>query len=216
MEHNALKYASPLQRSFSRSLGLDENAEGVTRLGETLTPIVDAWDITNRPEHAYLRSERLCSAAITIAPGVGFLSRWFFRNPLLSVNVLAIIDSIVVASDTTGRVLLVGNTTNAGSPIGATAPGFNDQRWGQLLRPQCGINIDNTSAAVPAGTALAIKLVLLQTNVEMLDTPMVLPPDQGSVGQNGVIALYHGTVTTPTLHVTCRWRERVLMSTEYR
>jgi hypothetical protein len=54
--HNALHRTTELLQGFKRAMGIDRDADGVERLGETLTPVFDIW---SQPEWARLRGEHL-------------------------------------------------------------------------------------------------------------------------------------------------------------
>jgi len=64
--HNALDYGPELGRAVNRVTGLGSLEEGMVRLGETLTPVINQWDL---PEAAFLRGETLC-AYVRLAPAV--------------------------------------------------------------------------------------------------------------------------------------------------
>lgn len=62
-QHNALHRCTELLQGFKRGLGMDRDADGVERVGETLTPV---WDIWSKPEFARLRGEHLGAASLLV------------------------------------------------------------------------------------------------------------------------------------------------------
>jgi len=61
--HNELKNYQRLAQVGPRGFGIDDNADGITRLGETLQGTVDLYE---RPELALLRGERLFARSISV------------------------------------------------------------------------------------------------------------------------------------------------------
>lgn len=110
-EHNALKYGVNLTRALERLVGLDDHEQGTTRLGETLTPVIDAW---SRPEFALPRLEILyCRAPATVPAVAARNSILSFVNPVGS-GIIAVVLGWVTY---TGSVLDV--QTGTGGSIAA-------------------------------------------------------------------------------------------------
>lgn len=59
--HNELRRSGGLLSAIRAILGVTDPDSGVERFGETLTPVLDPW---RRPEHAFLRGERLASGVL--------------------------------------------------------------------------------------------------------------------------------------------------------
>lgn len=85
-EHNQLSFATALSRAAALASGIGEEQPGMTRLGETLQPVLDLW---SRPEWALIRGEN-----------------GFARN-VTSVAVAARFSTIELTLATTVRVMAV-------------------------------------------------------------------------------------------------------------
>jgi hypothetical protein len=211
-EHNAIKFGTDLIRAAGVQVGVDDTAEGVVRLGETLTPTFDVYD---RPESAFLRTERLCSAVNVITAAAGTIAAVHFLNPGTS-RFLAVIESIMVATDTGGRMQLWVHHPIAGISV-INQIGFRDLRLNAPLIPICQQLRSNSLAALGPGQLIAERFfgaTNLNQNVEFVARPIVVPPDlpQGI----GSLVIGHTTVTTPTIMVTITWRERLAYPRELR
>lgn len=206
-EHNAINQGTNLLRSFPPAVGLSPDESGVSRLGETLTPVINVW---TRPDLAFLRGDRQCSGNEDPAAGAGTFASVSFLNPAGS-GVIAIIESITVAASVAGLVRVVGRSPIGGVP-GVGQVGFRDQRWGGILAPVCVMR--STAAAIPPGQRLHDQLVPLNQTVEILVTPLIIPPDTPT-GQ-GSFNIVHTTVTTPQLFVNIKWTERLALPGELR
>lgn len=90
-EHNQLKYFVDQQKGVGRAVGLDEQADGTTRLSETLYPIFDQW---REPQWAWLRRETLWARQIPVpAGGAGTFATLEFVNAAGS-GIIAVITQI--------------------------------------------------------------------------------------------------------------------------
>lgn len=212
-EHNGIKFASDLVRGLGVLTGLDDTADGVVRLGETLTPVFDAF---GRSEGAYLRGERLCSAAPIITSAAGQIPGFHFVNPAGS-NVIAVIQSVRVSADVAGNIQLWVRHPIAGGPIPAATFGFRDLRLGPTITPRCQMQ-SSVPAAVPViGQRLYNGLQLASTTVELLrdGVELVIPPDLPAA--QGSWAVYHtGPVGVINMLVSVSWRERQAYPRELR
>lgn len=77
--HNALEQAPEILRAYLLACGMNETEEGVIRISETLTPLIDIWN--GRPEWALLRgetpwgfSQNVAAGAATTWAGVGVIN----------------------------------------------------------------------------------------------------------------------------------------------
>jgi hypothetical protein len=204
-EHNAISYAANLLKAFPRAVGLASETDGVTRLGETLTPIFNIFT----PEYAFLRDERLCAGSGIQTAAAGTVTSCHLLNPANS-GLIVVVDSIRVSSDTTGEVRIHVRTPVSGAP---SLKSFADLRLGGTLQPSLLFWTSNVLAAV-TGTRLSSNNILANTTMELLPSPIVLPPDVPT-GQ-GSIAIFHVTLLTPTLETSVRWRERTAYPGELR
>lgn len=79
-EHNAIVQYPGLLRGYVQAVGLDETADGVTRLGETLTPVIDLFN--GRREWALQRGEQWYSKReFQAAGGAGTFTSMGIGNP---------------------------------------------------------------------------------------------------------------------------------------
>lgn len=88
-EHNQLSYAVRLQRGLRLATGLDEEMGGVSRLSESLQPIIDAW---SRPEWAYLIGDILSAGYKRVAAVVAEFSAAAVFNP--TIDALCVVESV--------------------------------------------------------------------------------------------------------------------------
>lgn len=89
--HNALT-RGPLGGALTRALGDTRGSSGLERYGETLTPVMNLWDL---PEWAYLRREYLCARLDQPAAVAGEYSGCAIVNPAGS-NCLAVVEAVAV------------------------------------------------------------------------------------------------------------------------
>lgn len=190
--HNALHRCTEVLQGINRSLGNDRGGTGVERLGETLTPIMNPWQL---PEWAWLRGELLGWTDQTIAGGgAGFRAIAQLYNQ--TENRLLVIEPgsrFVVAA---GTVVLGVTATQA-----TTDSGFNlllrDTRIsnpsviGGRARSQNGV-------AIPAGFTAGISFLSGTTTYDLL-FPLVVSPGFGAFACS----------TADDTQITASWIARV-------
>ena len=106
--HNAIhRYASLLQ-GIKRAVGLDADADGTDRLGESLTPVMDVF---GRPEWEYLIGTfRVMESAELAAPGVGLINKIQCFNPAASGSMVVVSEVWASVATTATLRLRVGGT----------------------------------------------------------------------------------------------------------
>lgn len=123
--HNAIA-RSAIGRAFRDLFGLDDESEGVERLGETLTPTADIFGM---PESGFLRNERLCWCGIGTTAAAGVLSWAAIRNPFGS-RFLAVLEWFTCDNSGTNAEMatyILGST--GATPGTAAVPQVRDLRW---------------------------------------------------------------------------------------
>lgn len=78
--HNELRRGK-LSDALTRAVGASKGAPGIERFGETLTPVIDLWRITE-PSWAWLRREALVARFATAAAVAGEFSAVALVNPV--------------------------------------------------------------------------------------------------------------------------------------
>lgn len=190
--HNAIVYHTSLQRGLARAAGMSEEEEGVSRLSESLYPVLDAW---GAPEFSHLRGERLLWGRTgPIAAGVAQRSMAQVYNPADS-RALVIIEAVrtsILGSDwevgITEAILSDARDTyrRDGRPIGVGR---------SLLRVE--------TAATPATTVMGQTMAAGQTEYRHA---MVIAPGQGIICQP--------TADNFAFEASFTWREHPLMPGE--
>lgn len=106
--HNGIQYATELAASAAIIAGVDRNAEGMSRLSETLSPSIDLWKI---PEAYWLRREFLWVSSRTqqaaVAAELGAIA---VANPPLTVQPgwLFTVSGAWVRAQTTQQAFSIG------------------------------------------------------------------------------------------------------------
>lgn len=113
-EHNILSRAGRMLTALGIGTGLADGEEGVVRLSETLTPVIDMW---NRPDLAFTRGDRLCTALATLTAG-GAATTTFVGIKNNSANILAIVENIFAVAN---NDFFVGLLVNSAAAIVAAA-----------------------------------------------------------------------------------------------
>ena len=88
-EHNAIKYGSIISNAASIAAGGGYGDVGVSRLGETLQPVIDLW---RRPEWALLRGERLWAVNPSNVATAAEFTQVGVRNPAGSGLIVVVTD----------------------------------------------------------------------------------------------------------------------------
>lgn len=101
-EHNELKYGSPLSNAAAILSGGGYGDVGISRLGETLTPVLDLW---RRPEFALPRGERRWVVNPSDGADVANFSQVGIASPTGS-NLIVVVEGFWI-SDGTNRKMFV-------------------------------------------------------------------------------------------------------------
>lgn len=87
-EHNALSYATTLSHAAAIASGLGSEEDGLSRLSETLSPMMDLW---RELEWAFLRSERHFARYVnTSTAPAGRFASFELVNPVGSRHILIV------------------------------------------------------------------------------------------------------------------------------
>lgn len=188
--HNQLNRVTELLRGFRRAVGLvDADQEGVSRLGETLTPVLDIWSL---PEHAILREELLgWGQAAAAAGGAGTRSQIQLRNPTGS-NRIAVLERVY----TNGAVELGWDTTEYATLV--TTSGVRDGR--SIRNCVCQVRTQNT---IPA---TGVQRGQLNGGFMPWDDPIPFSP--------GVSVFVRATADNTAVSCGFVWRERTMVPGE--
>ena len=154
MTHNPLNFGSGVARGAAVGAGLDETAEGVVRLSETLQGVMDPW---RQPEWTFLRGEKLWSVSPSIAAVAGEFQQIGIRNPTGS-NHIAVVEVIAPFNPAAaGFGIWEVRGRAQGTTDGSAAPSLRDTRIPSNASFQIGplLALTNSEAATPLGTLLA-------------------------------------------------------------
>lgn len=200
--HNAVKYGTDVLRGFSRFIGLDETEEGTVRLGETLTPIIDAW---KQPELAFLMGETLCAYSRNVSAVAGQLSGVALCNPTVLRMIMVVEEASILSTANQDVGMFLVTDADAASNLGSSSQGNSrDRRSGALV----------SRAVVRYGTVVALFTAsILEANrkaaaetIRFQNVPVILAPGQG-------LLLWHFVANT-FIHANFKWRERRLRPAE--
>lgn len=171
--HNALHRTNALLQGINRALGNDRGGTGVERLSESLTPIMNPWQL---PEWAFLRGELLGWTDQNIgAGGAGFRSiAQLFNN---SENRIVVIEPGSRFSAGAGNVELGVTATQATTDSGLNLL-LRDTR---ILNPSVsGARArSQNNAAIPAGFTAGISFLSAAVLYD-LTFPIILSPGFGA------------------------------------
>lgn len=200
--HNAMP-ASPIADAVSRMVGDTTGALGLERYGETLTPILNPWEL---PEWDYLRRTRICMGYAQAGPVAGEYSTISLLNPITSQH-LIVLEHAFGLLGTAGSVFtmfpidytaIVGAATITNNSV--------DSRWGGANYP-LGLVYQGTTAAAPAGRAL-VQMAWLPTGgtEQTIVSPVVIGP--------GTCVAFCAATVNIMLRLNLVWRERRALSGE--
>lgn len=196
--HNQITHGA-LLKAYQKLVGLDRNEDGVQRLGETLTPIIDLW---SQPEFNLHRGDQLMGGVVDATSAAGTLSELLLLNPTGS-NVLAVTIRLrmeVTTSASIAYARLNQGTLPAGFVANNSGPvDFRDPKLIATSSSRC-ILAQAANAAIDGGIEFDRMLPLASTPVEDRD-PIIIPPGQGFI-------LRLTTVGANRLIASARWRER--------
>lgn len=117
-EHNALKLGTSLSAWGKAAVGLGDLEEGLSRLGETLMPVVNPWELA---EWARLRGERWFTDFVSVAGVAGNNSHVGIINPAGSGN-LVVIDQYQISGGLAAAQVMI--LTVAAESVYAAIAGF--------------------------------------------------------------------------------------------
>lgn len=198
--HNALNRGD-LSSALLRALGNTRGAEGLERIGETLTPIIHLWGL---PEWAYLRHERLAASATFGAAVVAEFAAVGVLNPVGS-GMLVVVEAISVSNGAAAGQYLIKQATSAVvlATLAVTTTGFvRDRRWMDsasfLPRAQ---SLTGTDVAAIVGTTHEEMRVGANVSAPaVVCVPIVIPP--------GHAVIVNNTATNVGFTASIAWRER--------
>jgi len=193
--HNAITRYTELLRGLKRVMALDSDAEGVSRLGETLTPILDVW---SQPDMAIPRGEFLCAGILeksAVAAEYTIAACWADAGTIVVVEGVYLRATAAVSA-------LIGVDARAATTE-ASSKQFRDGR--RVSDPQTHIAIETIT---PAPTSNVSERHWLGTTEIYIAGPWVL------VG-GGVSLICHLETVNIGLSFTLRWRERAILPGEY-
>jgi len=122
-QHNELQKFPALQRAIALAVGMKQEEEGVTRLGETLTPVIDFW---SNPEWSFLYDEVLWDL-LTPTVAAGGAAAASKIQVIGSPGLLLRIEKLINPSS--NQVAFRTSTVlTAGWTLGLD-PHFRDSRW---------------------------------------------------------------------------------------
>lgn len=170
--HNELGQMPELLRAYVVSAGLKENEEGVARLGETLTPVMDIW---SRPEWALLRGETPWAARTFVAAGgAGNNAGAAICNPANS-GIVIVVEAAVANAGAAAQQLSINLYTDAAvlAVLGTNfAASTRDRRRQSFAQTICR---SGTPAGVLAGgTSLEVRTHAASEQVQLISLPVML------------------------------------------
>jgi len=200
--HNALDYGPEIGRSLGRFTGLGPLEEGTIRLGETLTPVVDAFAL---PELSFLRNETLCAYSRFQAAVVAELCGVALVNPATS-GLLVIVEGIssITAAGDIHQVYMHLDSDIIGTLDSSSTGSRRDRRGTGAPTVSRAVVRYGTDAAVSTGSILEQRRDNAAATAGMLTfqaPPIVLNP--------GVAVAVWNAATNTQVYVNFKWRERL-------
>jgi len=201
-QHNAIKYGTDVLRGIGNAVGLGDLEEGTGRLGETLQPVLNVWDL---PEWSFLRHERLGAQMGQTGAVVGEFSMFALNNSTGS-GYLVIVETVRDMNTGARRLLQMASAADvASASLGASANGILRDR-----RPS--VTNNPTIASTQQGSHTALigqsidQLEAITSLVDFVALPVILAP-----GDSLVVA---GAAVNTSLSGGFWWRERPLLPQE--
>lgn len=200
--HNGLKEYTSLLRGVARAVGEQAGAQdfqGIERLGETLTPVLDIW---GQPEWSLLRGQIQFARRMNSPAVAARFSGLELVNPTGS-NKLVVVEAIFTGATAQD----VDFQTDTGGALGATATFrgvATDTRYPQLGE-------SSMCTLVSGDFAAGASLTQYRTNATTPAQPLftgkfVLAP--------GTKLWLLGTTVNTALSASLRWSERTLLTNE--
>lgn len=138
--HNTVGRGRGLMPAFGDFVGLNEGEEGTVRLGETLQPILNVFDI---PEASYLRQERRFSGVV-IQDAVALEQSFVGIRNHTGSGMLMIIEAFTISAAPASRMIFTVSLQSATGVATTTAVLPADTRW-----------INSPGFVMPAGSGVA-------------------------------------------------------------
>jgi hypothetical protein len=201
--HNEIHYGVQFTQAIAKAVGLGDE-EGVIRLAETLTPIIDVW---SRPEWAFLIGDRLCAVFRNEGAVAGEFSAAALVNPAAS-GILVVCDAASFDHAGVGTVCQLQMQTEAAiaATLLTSAKGNVRDRRGAV---NSGANIlSGSDASSGIGVSLEERRSPGNETIDFKALPVILPPGFGLIQ---VLILVNTGCAFNFV-----WRERKLLPGELR
>ncbi len=206
--HNGIKYYSGLLDELALISGVDRaTAGGVERLGETLTPVLNPYELV---EFAKLRNEQFFAVQAFVVAVVAEFSISALHNPAGS-RMLAVVDKITIGAGVTEAATidaapnggLVDLTLNVGAGVLASV----DRRFlvGQAATSRVLLRQGSDAASSFAGDAILEQVSAQAVSTNPFGESKVAVP---AVLRPGDLLAVIGLTANTNLLVNWRWRER--------
>jgi hypothetical protein len=201
--HNQIRYYTDMARAYRIALGLDGDAGGIERLGETITPVYNGWAEDQLPEFFYLRRERLSFGDLSLGALAGNYSIVGIRNPTASGLLIVVTD---VFCDATGALQTIFCTYRPNGTVDHENSGQSrDTRWpGATTIPGARL-VDRQQVAALTPVLMHINAT---ANVQSVKhpCPFILHP--------GWELLFYPSAVNTALTMNFKWRERPFLPGE--
>lgn len=197
--HNGLSRYTELSRGAKLSMGLDSEAGGLERLGETLTPV---WDPFGKPEYAFPRGEMLATGGYILSAVVAEYPKIAFHAG--GTERIYVLERCVLKTSGACNVQIRQSVTALAS---AGAKGFRDSRrlaWDSATLVPTG-RVTYVSDGTTPGTVIGY-IGMLANEPLPLQLDFVLHAGYGLV--------FLPDTTNMTFAATFWWRERQLLPGE--
>lgn len=212
-QHNELKQFPKLTQAYQLATGLAENEEGVVRLGETMTPIVNIWD---QPEWALLRGEQHHARRLSqAATGAGRNTFVAIVNPTGS-GIVVVVTGISAIPGAAGSQLSLLVSTGANVQASALATTFGTPVDRRLIGGAGIVPVAQSIAQVIAGDSAGLLGSVVEAEVQRnaalnplsYMTPWIL-------WANDAILVQTNTANE-SIALSYRWYERKCVTNEVR
>jgi hypothetical protein len=201
--HNGIKYETGVLGALALAAGLSREESGVERLSESLTPIMNIWDL---PEWAILRGELLLGRGIlSPAGGAATFAGGSVLNPAGSGKI-AVITHCTASVPAVAEIAASRDTeTSINTQFGTfVTSGRRESRAASKGRCLAGFGAPATTLT---GDVLYRQNVLANTVLEISElVGVVLSPGTGVFVQNAL--------ANSLIYVTFGWRERMTLPGE--
>jgi hypothetical protein len=179
--HNALEQAPEILKAYLLAAGLNENEEGVIRLGETLTPTLDIW---SQPEWALLRGETPWGFnRVVTAGGAGTMAGVAVCNPASS-GIVVVVQKVTTSNMAAGQihVMMIGTDAALLLQFGNTEQVKTRDRR-RSTRGQALVRYGNTIVGLFAGDEMEYQQRPANESATFVHLPVMLYANQGLLVQ---------------------------------